>query len=672
MGSPSIARSVYLRTIDWFWPTLACVWGWKFIIKNFNAQVLYDSEHTYLPAALAFLEKGWTFLLTPESYRVVPLGYLWPALWGANPNWIRAGNMGLWAACVWFLWRASYLLAGHRAAMVSMLLLMCSDLQRYFPSEMTEPIYLFGVLGLIHALARLIICKDQMSSAVVQCAAMLSITLLSRPILQLIAPIALLAGLAVLAVTARSAKQKKTTDRAWRATVLRTILGLGLGLIIPAALIVKNGWAFGLWGLGTGSGTGLYLGTHPIFQGTEPAFLGFDYDINDLIRKVTHYENDTLSLVGDRIARQAAWKSLQTMSASDALVFFGRKLWWWLAYHPCEIKYFHIDSLMRKRRLFELSVLIVGCFGGVWHWRRSGRRPNSPGIENQAMPLTFSLTSRQWAFAATLLIILVLLIVQLLPILYNARYSSALLDPWLMPLTGCGLAWMTGAVRLHGTIQKNKWFVELTASDHEPIVRSVILLSLVMALTLIVYQAAEKLENTAVNVRYTGPLATLFQTSDEARVHTTGMAMLGARTWVVTESPAALMVDLNKEDIEQIKEGIKQISKVNPVNALWDTDIALQTVGRGKCRYAEISYRTSDGRILQPLVRLPLLLPLKVDGQFHQLLTNANQELRPGEMGSLRTVLHCSIGTMVKWNRTAFFESRYSAELAEHIKPPTN
>ena len=61
---------------QWFWPLLACITGLYFIFKRLNAPVLIDPANTYLPAARAFLEQGWAFLLTPQSYHVTPLAYL--------------------------------------------------------------------------------------------------------------------------------------------------------------------------------------------------------------------------------------------------------------------------------------------------------------------------------------------------------------------------------------------------------------------------------------------------------------------------------------------------------------------------------------------------------------------------------------------------------------------
>ena len=662
MTEPPEPRPPRVAAIDWLWPALACVLGWQYIIRHFHAPVMFDSKYNYLPAARAFLEQGWAFLLTPQSFRVVPLGYLWPALWGANPDAIRAANMGLWLACVWFLWRASHLLGGRRAALLAMLLLAVSNLHQYFPSEMTEPVWLFGVFGLIHALARLLIGQDRGTGAVAQGALMLSITLLSRPVLQLMAPAALLCCLAALAVTARGDAVRANGPPVWRAVTGRVALSLGLGLIIPAALVLKNIWAFGLWGLGTGAGTGLYLGTHLLFQGTEPAFLGFDYDNTALISLAVH-QTDQFMLASDRVSRQAALWTLHSMPASDVAAFFGRKLWWWLAHHPVEINRTGHWHLLRKVRLFELSTLAVAGLWAVCQWRL-GRRNRSSGMPARGGPPLLGLTPSRWAFALTLLGIFVLLLAQLLPILYNARYSVALLDPWLIPPVACGLGLMSGTVRSHCVVKKKQWLMGLKAAENESILRAVILFLLVILMVLVVQYAGRKLENVAIDPERTGPLITLFQTSDATRAHVSGMSPQGERTWVMTASPAVLMIDLTWEDVARI-------TQVHPFNALWDTELALKIPDGGRCRRADITYQdVGDKERPRGWNGLSLQLRLKADGQFHRLLTHANNEMRPrATAGSWRAVLDCPVGTVVDWRRTSFLDSRYAQELVPHLKP---
>ena len=652
----SIQRWRQPRPIDWLWPLLACFAGWRFIILRLHDPVPWDGQYTYLPAARDFLQQGWGFLLTQPSCRVAPLGYLWPALWGADPTLIRIANMGLWAGCVWFLWRACCLVGGWRAGLVAMVLMVLSDLTLYFPSEMTEPVYLFGVFGLIHALARLVAGQDRTLGAVTQGAVMLTLTLLSRPILELIAPAALLACLIALAWWAVVRPKDQRGD--WPATVSRVALSLGLGLLLPLAVVVMNGLASGFWGLRTGAGLSLYLGTHPLFQGTEPAFLGFDFDDNALLYAMTGNE-DAISMVGGPVARAAALWQIQNMPVTDAIAFFGRKLWWWLAEHPAEMQRSH--SPLRQLRLFDLATIVVAALWAGWGWRRL-RRP-ATAARSYAAALVSGPAPGQWAFAGLLLGMFVLLTGQLLPVFYNSRYGVTMLDPWLIPLTAFCVALLTDPVQLRGGGRKNQPDIAAAAPRYRSILTAGASFVVIVAITTVTYSLARRFEHTVVEPRHIGAVTAHVRITDTARVHATGMSQRSERQWVIMEPSAALLVDLDQSDVEGI-------GKLQIGNALWDTEIALGSTGtqQKQCGNAEVAYQTAAGTVLQPAYKLPLLLPLTADGQFHHLVTHANTQLRPKEAGSLRIVLNCPVGTLVEWRETRFLESRYPWDAAAHIK----
>ena len=619
----------------WFWPLLACAAGLRFIIQRLDAPVLTDPAYTYLPAARALLEQGWSFLLTPQSYQVTPLAYLWPALWGGDPAWIRIANMGLWVGCVWFLWRTCYMLGGLRAGAVAMLMLLSPELVRYFPTEMTEPLYLFGLFGWMHAMARLVINREHSPAVITQGALMLATTLLSRPVLQLIAPAALLACLCYLAYSLLL--KQKDPHSIHRQCISSIGWSLGLGLVLPLALAIKNGWVFGLWGLGTGSGIGLYLGTHPLYQGAEPGFLGFDYDVNTMVALAAS-ANSPLSLAGDRAAHQAALWSLQSMSLADAFAFFGRKLWWWLAHHPAQIEAF--GGSLRKFRFFELLVLITAVIWMPYAWFR--RSANS---------LRSATSPQQLAFAAFLLVMFLAMLGQLLPILYNSRYSSALLDPWLIPLTAFGISSLTASVHLQGIFRKHCWSIGLSARQGASIWPVIAAFAMILLLTFAGYNALKKRESIAVDPQQMGAILAYVEVTDSSRIQTYGMSPQEKNTWVTTESPAALHVRIASADL---------------FNALWQTDIALDANDK-RCRRADVAYQTADHRILQPRHKLSLQLPLQADSLTHSLVTHANRELRPREPGSLRIVLNCPVGTLVTWHGTRLLESRHAWDAAAHI-----
>lgn len=648
----------HLRYLTWLWPLLACAAGWMTIAERFDDAVHFDAKHVYLPAARAFLEQGWSYLLTPDSYRVVPLAYLWPALWGAEPEGIRIANAGLWAGCVFFLWHTARALGGYRAGAVAMLLwAFHPELRWYFPTELTEPIFLFGLFGWIFVLAQILVQRKTTSGTALLGAAMLTLTLLSRPVLQLIAPAGLLLCLLYTAHL-RFARQEAADSE--RRRILACISwSLALGLALPMALVLKNGLLFGLWGLGTGAGTGLYLGTHPLFQGTEPPFFGFDYDINALVALKTG-NGDNLSLAGDHAARDTALWQIRSMPLPEAVAFFARKLWWWLMHHPVPIEVF--GSALRKWRLFELATITVCITGLALRWLRHQSPFAAMTAPSHWQATPSGTESSRLTLAAFLLTMFLLMLAQLVPILYNSRYSSALLDPWLILLTAFSMAFLTAPVQLQTTAQRDHWSVGLVARQGTAVWPVMVSMAAIWLMGATVYTVAREWENTAVDPRHMGATLARLHIASTDRVEAYGMERSNQRTWTITESPAALHIRIEPNDVEHL-------ATVNPLNALWKTDIALVSGTGSRCDTSEISYRTADGQILQPRNRLPLLLPLRRSHASQSLVTHANNELRPRTPGSLRLVFHCPVGTQVQWFDTELLESRHPWDAVKHITP---
>jgi hypothetical protein len=642
--------------LQWLWPLLACWAGLKVLSKRFDQGIHVDAQQVYLPAAHAFLEQGWAFLLTTDSFRVVPLAYLWPALWGVDTDWIRLANGGLWVGCVFFLWQIAHWLGGYRAGVVAVLLWgFHPELPRYFATELTEPIFLFGLFGWMHAMAQIVVRGRTTTGVAMQGAIMLTVTLLSRPVLQLVAPAGLLLCLAWVVYRKFMPSGAGTPEHQ---RVVRCISwSLAIGLLLPLALVLKNGVLFGLWGLGTGSGTGLYLGTHPLFQGAEPPFLGFDYDVNALATIKTG-NGDHLSLAADRAARAAALWQIQSRSLPEATAFFARKLWWWLAHHPAQLDAF--GGGLRKLRLFELLTVATCTVCIVYCWFRP--QPRSSG---DTSPRPGGVGPARLAFAAFLLMGFVLMLVQLIPILYNSRYSSALLDPWLIPLAAFSGAYLTAPIQLSGTLKKGCWSISILARPGRSLL-PVLAATTVIAITAITtYNLTSRRESTIVNPHQMGKTVARLSITSGDHIQTYGMAVEGLRKWVTTESPAVLQVRLDPGDLEKI-------TTVQPFNALWETEVAVNREDDKRCKTAEASYQTADGSILQPRYKRPLLMPLQTDGLFHRLVHHANNELRPRIAGSLRIVLHCPIGTAVEWRQTRLLESRHPWDAANNISPMGN
>lgn len=638
----------------WLWPIVFSIAGYFHVTKKLNRPVHPDAEHVYLPAAQAWLEQGWSFLLSPESYRVVPLAYLWPALWGAEPESIRLANIGLWIGCVFFIWNTCHQISGRLAGLIALILFASHPLiPGYFATELTEPVFLFGLFGWIYAISRILGGGHFFDwTAVAIGAASLCITLLSRPVLQIIAPAIFLLATIIYFISQTKKQSNISKINEVRTISLQIAASTGAGLVLPILLILKNGLVFGLWGLGTGSGTGLYLGTNPLFQGGEPAFLGFEYDIN-LLSTILTGNGDHLSLTGDRIAREAAIWQVSMMSFMEKIEFFIQKIWWWAFHHPAQMGY---GGVLRKIRFIEAAVII---FQTAWLTRIIFQSIHTrKGLSQPAI-------SRSDIFSIFLLGMLALMLAQLIPILYNNRYSAGLLDPWVIFLTALGSARLMKSIHWSSHFGKDSWNISLkprTAGSMNPFLAfiALVFISIVAGNYL-----SKKPETTSIRPHHMGSTKAIAEVTDGSRTDTYGLVSQGGKQWKSTEEVSALHILLDQTQVNAIK-------LANPLNAAWESVVAVSTPGKKSCKKLEMALRLENGAIIQPKNTRPLTLSVRADGKPQKIVVHANREMRPQAISSLRMIFHCPLGTHISWESTRFLESRHMHDAAAHIKASAN
>lgn len=648
----------------WAWPLLGCVIGWLRIYPQMKGGLHPDAEYVYLPAARALLDQGWSFFASAASYRVAPLGYVWPALWGADPVWIRGANCVLWAGCVVATWRCATLLGGLRAGGVAIALLaLHPELVKYFPTELTEPIFLFGLFGWLWTIAEWLIGQNETPALRASSAAFLTLTLLSRPVLQLLVPLGLL-GTLILAWHWRRSAQPHWLAAARLCRQMAWMLATSLAL--PVVLTLKNGLLFGLWGLGTGAGTGLYLGVHPLFQGTEPAFLGLAYDINDLVLKITG-NRDHLTLAADHAASLAAWIQIGNLSFGEGFAFFSRKLWWWMAHHPASLAV-HGNAL-RTIRLFEWLALAACTIHMTWLWRHKGwatfrHRLPTPYSSALTTAPPQGLAERQllmWLFLAG---IGGLVLAQLLPILYNSRYSSALLDPWLLLLTSFSTAYFLHPYRFVGGRRPSRWHLALVGRNPETCQRvnlwpGVITLPALFVIAVLCFNTIRRYEVVAIDSNHIGAHRERLVFSDHAGLSASGMARQPDGQWRITESPAVLALSVSAEEVASLRQQRRY-------NALWEVHMAIQSKRINQCRIAHVTYTDPELRTARPVS----LVNLRADGQPRLYTVHANADLRPDAAGDLRLTFHCPMDTLVRWNGARLLESLYTEHAYQQLMGP--
>lgn len=627
--------------ISWLCPVYFIVFGFVGIKNGLHGPVHPDAEHVYLPAAQAWIEQGWSFFLSPESYRVVPLAYLWPALWGADPVSIRLANVGLWAGCVVFIWCTCRNMWGYLAGFVALAIFATHPLiLGYFSTELTEPIFLFGIFGWIYSVSRMIGSEKSIDWIAVGIgAASLCVTLLSRPVLQIVAPGIFLLALSFYVVCGYSKNASNgVEENGARCIYFQLAVSTGMGLLIPIALVLKNGFVFGLWGLGTGAGTGLYLGTNPLFQGAEPAFLGLDYDVNILARILTG-DDDHLALAGDRAAREAAMWQIFRMPFMEGFLFFAKKFWWWMVHHPAQMG---SGGVLRKIRFIEWAIVLIYSVVVLKAVVAGARK----GMADRAMDLKNAL------FSAFLLCMLMVMLAQLLPILYNNRYGAALLDPWIILLTSFGVAWFAKTVRVRVRIRKNSWAVSLRSGIGNSTGWFVFSILFVLLAVVAGNYFSRRPEKIQINPLSMGSKKTIFEIMDVSRASGQKMQEQGEGQWVSTEHVSVLHIAIDKQQVDAI-------AQANPFNAVWESDFSIAAPDGRSCKNVEAALRLENGEVVQPHNTRPLILAVRADGVPQKIVFHANHEMRPQAIASLRVVFHCPAGTRIRWGGTRFVESRH-------------
>jgi hypothetical protein len=512
------------------------------------------------------------------------------------------------------------------------------EIYRYFPTELTEPIFLLGLTSWTWAIVNLVLSPKPSRRLTLVAAVGLCITLLSRPVLQLIAPLGLAICLGLL--TWNHIRGNRPYASHVEQQVRTIAISLALGILIPLLLIIKNGVMFDLWKLGTGAGTGLYLGTNPLFQGAEPAFLGFSYDNNSLAQ-ITSNTGDHLDLKADRIAQAVGIWQIQSMPPKEACTFFARKLWWWLAHHPASLQLY--GSTLRKLRLLEISSLALMLVLMACIWLRSGTTALAQFLPDADHP-----PRPRLAAAALVLLLFSALLAQLLPILYNSRYSTALLDPWLIVLAAFSMAVLFAPLKLKVSTHS----LVLLTVGRIPLIPALLIPIVPAAVTSITFNYAKRHEIVAID--QPAETRTLFELPAD-RITTMYLTPLASNHWVMNEDVAVLSLDLSTMDL-------KAIESRSPINAIWRMNLAL-TRKSGKCKPSDVAYQLSDGRILDAYV-----LPLNADGQMHTAYIHGNRTLRPTQPGRLRIVLKCPAGTEITWAGAAFLSSIHPQIAAQRIR----
>lgn len=598
-----------------------------------DAELNGDAYWTYLPSARKLLDHPWAFLTTdPASYHVAPLGYIWPALWGADPVRIQVANCVLFLACVLLMWRAAIRLGGWIASVVAVALLTYHpDLTSYIPQVLTESIYLFGLMLFTTGAVEFVLGKTRPRLWLALAALGLTITLLSRPVLQIFAIAALFLGLGILIYSTQQRQRVSPLGDAIARLPSRPVcLALIAALALPAAVIVKNGLSFDLWSMGTGAGAGLYYGVSPFKMGLEPVYSGFNYDAGITPLTVApETKGHPLSLEADRINARVAVGVVKGTSLPDNAAFFAQKLKAWLLYSTPELRLSH---KLRSIRTFEwLAIGLAALVLIVSAIRRpigtDVRLPGSTGMEQPRLAVLSVLMLGVFGMA-----------LQLTPVLYNTRYNAFFLEPWLMLLAGVSTAILLQRPvppANSNRVPASRWLLWLA-------VKAIIVLVLAgipSALT----RYSLRHETWGMDPYRPGPVAVLLDRASMSPLRATQATSSNGTRWQLETNPATLNLPLHVAAPEALAP-----SQV--MDAMWRLRFSVAPPA-GKtpntCRKAMLAF--SKAYPAQDWYEPEPALFIELDGAMHTYAIHGNDQLRPAGTGELSITFSCPPGTIVTW-----------------------
>jgi len=357
-------------------------------LPHFPNAILPDAQNTYLPYASALLKDKLAFFGDARSLRVAPMSYIYPALFGADPEVIKIGNTVLSCMIVLIMFRLGSLLHSRPAGIAAAFLYAASPILAEFkPVILSEPPFIFFTALWLMAVAE-IVCgrKVFVSLAGIACGLMI----LTRGTYIYFLYVTLVI----------------TLFMSWKGYMQQTGRQLFaahfIALLFPLLFIVKNWIVLGYPGLATGVGAALYFGSHPLTDGYEAPYFLLGYDIG----AVTH-ELDNLSIKGDSLLKGVAILMLKQQTFSHILAVYFQKTFAFIFTTKAVLP----DTIWNLRSLRIVEVILA-----------------VPGL------LSLRPLLMRWFLGGAL----VYQILVHIPMLYNPRYSVGALEIPLILLASIG------------------------------------------------------------------------------------------------------------------------------------------------------------------------------------------------------------------------------------------
>lgn len=658
-------KTVATYTFTSIWLTWMLVLATNRLIKAFpppEAELNGDAANVYLPAARAILEGPWDFFTTStSSLFVVPLANIWPAIWGADPARIQLANSVLFLLCVVFVWRLTYRLGGWLAGMAATALFATNQyLINLMPQVLTEPLYMFGFLLFIMSAAEYMLATKQARGWLALATLGLTITLMSRPVLQIFT----IFGLTIVTIMVFWLHVKKRSlPSGWnRLLHPATMVALSVSLALPAATIVKNGICFQYWGMGTGAGSGLQYGLSPFNMGMEPIFGGYPYDAGHVpFVADASTQGIPLDPRSDSIMTRTAVSLVKNTTFADNATFFAFKLKAWMLGSQPELI---TAPAMKPARVFQwlaigFALLLVAIAGVArdperhridWRLKRD-LLPNSDGKGAIRLGMYFFMLLLTLGMAA-----------QFIPILYNTRYNLGFFDPLLIPLCAISLSMLlrlpaketTTVTQTAPASSRRKllgWAAWIT-----PRIFAIVLLWYVPAL---VTQHATRHKAWPMDPLRPGPTELALASTHIGVPSALNADSIGINRWKTTKYPAQLIVPVDLEHPEL---------PLDFLSGFWRYKLSVLPPHYDRnCRDVWLQLSKPSPELFAWYAPEPTI-QVALDGKVALYAGRANGQLRPSASGDMTLTFNCPPGTIIEWGGAQILKSSMAESARDLIK----
>lgn len=387
------AFGLSIRTADLgivFLLAVAVLINLKYALAFFSNPLLPDAVNSYLPYAQSLLSDKLGFFLDPRSLRTVPMTYIYPALFGANPEYIKVANVVLSCLIVLIMFRLGSLLHSRTAGILAALFYASSPLLADLkPAVLSEPPYFFFTALWLMSVAEITEGrKNFIPVAGIACGLMI----LTR-------------GTYIYFLYATLAISLVMSLKGSRQTLGRHLFAAhAIAFAFPLAVIIKNWVVFDYPNIAAGTGAALYFGSHPLTGGYEAPYYGLGYDIGAVVQGLDH-----LSIEGDKLLTSVGVFVLKQQTFSEIFSLYFQKAFAFLF----STKAVLADTIWNHRSLRIIEVVLTLI--GLLHVRKPILR---------------------WFMGGALLYQVLVHI----PLLYNPRYSIGAIEIPLLLLAGVGLA----------------------------------------------------------------------------------------------------------------------------------------------------------------------------------------------------------------------------------------